>query len=899
MKKGLENTSHYHSLSIKETLKRMSTTSNGLREEEAKLRLEKYGLNELKEKKPISPLIIFLKQFNSFFVYILIIAAIISFIVKNLIDMYVIIAVIIINSSIGFFQEYRAEKSISALKQMIVQYARVYRNIELIKIPTKNLVPGDIILLEEGDRIPADARLLEIKNLTTVEASLTGESIPVIKKLSNLKQDTALADRSNMLWMGTFIATGTAKAVVIATNDETVLGSIVKDIETIKSPKSHFQQKTNTLAIQMSIIAIIGAMLTFIIGYFIRGFDFLEILIFTIASLVGGIPEGLPAVLAIVLGIGAFKMARRNAIIRRLPATETLGVVNIIITDKTGTLTLNTLTVEKILLPNEEEISVSGDGWNHIGEFIQKKTPISPLENPQLSKLLHISAICNNSKVIKEENQEKYSIIGDPTEAALLVLAEKAGLKKEVIEAKEERIEDLPFNQILKCRASLSSLTKEKKKQVYVIGAPEIILKESTYILKLNTEKKLTHQEKNLISKQITYLTSKAMRVLAIAYKNVHPTKNNLSDNDINNLTYVGLVGMIDPPRPEVEEAIEKAHKAGIRVIMVTGDHKNTARAIAKEIRLIKTDSEKVLTEEELSALSPQEFEETLKTVNVFTRLSPHMKFKIASTLQKHGNIIAMTGDGVNDAPALKKSDIGIAMGIMGTDVARESAEIVLTDDNFASIINAVEEGRMVFTNTKQTSFFLITTNFATDLTIISTLLMGFPIPLLPTQILWLNLVTDTCPAIGLAAEPTQNSIHEEKPKNPKENILTKEIIPFLFLMTLIMSVLTALIFFYFIEELTKARTAAFVVITLTQLFNSFNMRSLNKSLFKVGIFTNKYLITLLIISFLLLLLVVYIPLLQNLFEFTTLTILEFIILLALSSLVLWTGEAYKLLRKK
>ncbi len=896
----------YHTLTPNEIFKKLSSQKEGLSSEKAKIFLEKFGTNELKEKKTLNPVFVFLKQFNSFFVYILLIAVVISFFIKNFIDMYVIIAVILINSSIGFFQEFKAERSISALKKMIVLYAKVYRDSELLKIPASQLVPGDIILLEEGDKIPADARLIELKNFTTVESSLTGESLPIMKKLEILKKDITLADRTNMVWMGTFAASGMGKAVVVGTNDNTAIGLIARDISEIKKEKSHFGKKTDILAIEMGIIAIISSLLVFLIGYFIRGFGFIEILVFTIASLVSAIPEGLPAILAIVLAVGAFRMAKRKAIIRRLPATETLAVVNTIISDKTGTLTQNTMTVRKILLPGEKEIIVGGEGWEPKGDFKQGKGFISPLENVPLAKLLHISSVCNNSTLLKETNEENkeenYKIMGDPTEAALRVLAEKGGLKEDVVGEKEKRIDDMPFNQKLRYRASLSCLKKPKKKQIYIVGAPEIVLRNSSEVFKLNTIKKLTELDRKAIEKQINSLTMSAMRVIAFAMKDVPDNVEEFSESLTQELTFIGMVGIIDPPRPEVKEAIAKANQSGIRIIMATGDHKNTAVAIAKEIGLRignSPDFPDVLTEEELGKLNEKEFEKAIKNVNLFARLTPHMKLKIASTLQKRGDIVAMTGDGVNDAPALKQSDIGIAMGVIGTDVARESAEVVLADDNFASIINAIEEAHIVFSNTRQTSFFLLSTNFAESITLVTTLLAGFPLPLLPTQILWLNLITDTGSGLGLAMEPSHNGLEEEKPKNPKENILTKEVVPFVVLMSIMMVFLTVMTFaFFFSHSLDKARTGAFIIMALTQLFNTFNMRSLKKSVFKIGLFSNKYLNILLVISFVLLLCILYIPFFQGIFHFTTLGFLEFLILLALSSLILWFGEGYKKMKR-
>jgi len=892
---------NFHSQSIEGVIKSLKSFEKGLSLKEAKKRLEKYGLNKLPEKKKINGLFLFLKQFHSFLIYILILAAVISYFMGHLIDVYVIVVVILINAGIGFSQEYRAEKAIKSLKKMVVSYAKVYRDNELLKVNAKELVVGDVLILEQGDKVPADARIIELKNLQTVESSLTGESFPVDKSLKLLSEKISLADRKNMVFMGTFVTSGSAKVIVVATGADTAVGKIAKDIGEIKRVKSHFKQKADVLAKQMGLIALIGALIVFLIGYFIRDFEFSEIFLFTLASLVSAIPEGLPAVLAIVLAVGAFRMSKRKAIVRNLPATESLGVVTTIITDKTGTLTENTMNIQKIVLPGQLEINVSGKGWEPKGDFFQDKNKINPRENMQLFKLLNISAICNNSKILKKENDHtKYEVLGDPTEASFVVLAEKAGLKKQELKKQQKRIDDLPFNPELKYRASLSVLINEgNKKQIYVIGAPEAVLAHSNRFLKNNNKKLLGDLAKKQFLKDLDSLTKKAMRVLAVAYSEVDSSVENLSDKIIDNLTLVGFVGIRDPPRPEVRKAINKAKMAGIRVMMVTGDHKGTAVAIAKEIGLVKGKVQ-AYTGQELEEMNKDEFKTTVKEVNVFARLTPNMKLKIAEELQRQGQVIAMTGDGVNDAPALKKADIGISMGIIGTDVARESSEIVLADDNFASIVNAVEQGRIVFTNTQQASGFLITTNFAENATIIGTLLLGMPLPLLPTQILWLNLVTDGVTDVGLALEPGHHDVLNEKPRNKNENILSKEILPFLILMSGLMMVLTIIVFNYFLPSgLDKARTGAFVIMSLTQLFNVFNMRSLKQSVFKIGFFSNNFLSVALIASFLLMLGVIYISFFQGIFSFVSLGIWEFVVLFFLSSFVFIFGEGYKFVRRK
>jgi Ca2+-transporting ATPase len=694
-----------------------------------------------------------------------------------------------------------------------------------------------------------------------------------------------------MLYMGTFVSSGSCKAIVVSTGQSTVVGKLAKDIQQIKPGKTHFQKKSDLLAKQLGIIATVGAILTFLIGYFIRGLEFNEIFLFTIATLVSAIPEGLPAVLAIVLAIGAYRMSKKNALVRKLPSTETLGVVTTIITDKTGTLTENTMNVEKIILPGYPEISVTGSGWEPQGSFVQNKKNITPLENPQLSKLLHIATSCNASKILKEKN--KYSIIGDPTEAALLVLAEKAGLKKDSL--KEKTLDDLPFNPEVKFRASLSSEKDQKK--VCVMGAPEAILSRSSHILKNGTKTQINLKLGEEISTQINSLTKKAMRVIALAY--VDTKTESLTEKSVKDLVFVGLVGIRDPPRSEVSEAIDKAKHAGIRVIMATGDHKETALAIAKDIGLISKSENKVLTGQELEKLSKTEFTKTVRNTQVFARLTPNMKLKIATELQSQGEVIAMTGDGVNDAPALKKADVGISMGIIGTDVARDSSDIVLADDNFASIVNAIEEGRIVFMNTRQASAFLITTNIAELIVILITLTLRLPLPFLPIQILWINLVTGGGTDISLATETHKDHILSKKPRKAKENIFTKEMMPFLTLISAVIIVTTFFIFMLYLPQgIEKARTGAFVLISFTELFNVYNMRSLTKSIFKIGVFSNKWVNLATFVSLILLLGVLYIPFFQGIFQITTLTSTEFLSIVALSSLVLVAGELYKKLQK-
>ncbi|NOQ92083.1 MAG: HAD-IC family P-type ATPase [Flavobacteriaceae bacterium] len=885
-----------HSLKIKEVLNELVTNSNGLTHKDAQERLTVYGLNEIPEGKSISFFLLILKQFKSWLVIILIIAAIISWFAGHVLDTWVIIAVVFINACIGFFQEYRADKAIASLKKMIVKTAKVLRDGKLITVLSSQLVPGDVLALEEGDSIPADGRIIHSKNFRTMEASLTGESLPLSKKEEIYPKDTALADRKNMVWKGTFVAGGYAKVAITGTGINTAIGSISETLGKIEVKRTNFMKKTDVLAKQMSIIAITSSILIFLVGYFYRNFEVEEILLISIAALVAAVPEGLPAVISIVLAIGANRMAKRNAIVREFTATETLGAVTAILTDKTGTLTQNSLTVKKVFLPGISDYTVTGVGWFPVGNFIQQKTIIDVENNSVLQKLLKIAAASNNSEFRHDKQANTYELIGDPTEGALSVLARKGGIRHEHFQ--QYKLDDLPFDSTIKLRATL--IKENNHHELYVTGAPEKLLERSISILTSNGKSKLKKKEKEQIQQKISEWSNHAMRVIALAYK---LQDSNIIDEDaIDNLVFVGITGMIDPPRTDSKKAVEKCKQAGIRVIMVTGDHVNTAVAIAKTTSIIDDVAENevvALTEQQLLLLDKDEFDKAIRNISVFARLTPKMKLKIAKRLQAMGHLIAMTGDGVNDAPALKQADVGISMGIMGTDVARESSDLVLADDNFATVVNAVEEGRIVFTNSRQTSFFLVTTNIAESITLVVSILLGLPLPLTATQILWLNLVTDGVTDMALATEPGHGDIMKTSPLLKNENILNKEVLPFLFINVFLMVGLSLAAFYYYINvSIEKGRTGVFIVMAFTQLFNVYNLRSIRKSVFEIGLFSNKYINFAISISIILLILVTEVPTLATLFHFKSLYIVDLIILFTLSSTVLWAGELYKSLTK-
>jgi len=881
---------------ITELLKSLQTDEKqGLSEKEIPEKQKKFGKNEIEETGGRSWWVLFLKQFKSTLILILFIAAMISWFTGHEVDTYVILAVILINTLIGFVQEWKAEKAVASLKSYIKTMAKVIRDGEKKTISAAELVPGDIIILEEGDSIPADARLFLAKNLRAIEAPLTGESVPVNKSAMELPEERPLADRKNMVYKGTFISGGYGRAVVTGTGMKTALGEIAHSLDSIKPGLTNFQKKTNELARQMGVIAILSAVTLFSVAYFIRQQNLDETLMIAIAALVSSIPEGLPAVLAIVLAIGASNMSKRNAIVREFSATETLGAVTTIITDKTGTLTQNTLTVRKVMVPGETPWELSGEGWTPIGNF-HREGNITEIENqPVLRDLLKVAAFSNNSDISHDTESDTYKLLGDPTEGALLAMARKGGIfpKKQT---EIEKLDDLPFSSTLKMRGTL--VKDGDQKEIWVIGAPEKILEASTSVHTQKGRINFDEDFKNEIRKEIEKWSGDAMRVIALAKKTTSNDTNQLKDKDLVELSFLGIVGMIDPPRPDVKEAVDACHKAGIRVIMATGDHINTGIAIAKATHIIPDDgsiSYQGLTETQLLELDDKEFENAVLETRVFARLTPQMKLRIATVLQQKGELVAMTGDGVNDAPALKKADVGIAMGIMGTDVARDAAQVVLSDDNFSTIVKAIEEGRVVFNNVRQTSFFLLTTNFSEIVTLLSAIFMGLPIPLTATQILWLNLVTDGACTTTMATEKGHGDELEQAPVNPKEKILNKSIIPFLLINAALMATLALGVFQYYLPAgIEKARTAAFVVMAFSQLFNVFNMRSLRHSAFTIGLFSNKWVNIGLIASVIIQVMIIDIPFFEDLFQFDPVSFTEFLVFAALASSILWMGELYK-----
>jgi Ca2+-transporting ATPase len=909
-------------LDVDAVLEQQQVAKDGLSHDEAAKRLELFGSNELQAVKGPRPLSMFLSQFKDFLVIILLFAAGISGIItfiENLlhaqvnppIDTIVIMVIVIINAIMGFFQEYRAEKAIEALRQMAAPRAHLIREGKPIEVPAREVVPGDILRLEMGDRLPSDARLVEAHNIYTDEASLTGESFPVKKEADLvLGRNIPLADRSNMVHSGTIITSGRGLAVVVQTGMNTEIGRIADMIQTAEEKETPLQKRMEKLGKQLGIAILIICMIVFGVQVILSTANVLNLFIIAVALAVAAIPEGLPAVVTITLALGVQRMIRRNAIIRRLPAVETLGSATIICSDKTGTLTKDEMTVREIYIP-DQKIEVTGAGYEPRGEFLFNGKKIQPLQNEQLSCLLRASYLCTNA--IVRQTEKSWEVIGDPTEGALVVAAQKAGIDNTIQET-FPRIGELPFDPERKRMSTLHD-TPQGQTVAYIKGAPEVVLELCTQILTPTGIQPLTESERAAILKSNDQMATKALRVLAIAYRICPETLCDISPEGVEeDLVFVGLTGMMDPPRPEAREAIKLARKAGITPVMITGDNQYTAVAIAHELGMFQED-DVVLTGQALDALSDQDLTDAAPQVRVYARVSPEHKLRIVQALKSHGFITAMTGDGVNDAPALKYADIGVAMGITGTDVAKEASDMILTDDNFASIVNAIEEGRGIADNTRKFISYLLSCNAGEILvlfiaSITFSVFFGWALPLLAIQILFVNLVTDGLPALALGMDPIEPDVMDRSPRDPKEGIITRWVWILILLVGVTITILTLGVFWFEMMNLTiiagwsiddatlRARTMAFTILVLAQMVQAINSRSGHLSLFRVGFTRNRLLLAAISISLLLHAALLYTPFLSLIFQTVPLTLFDWIILFLWSITVFIVVEIFKFIQR-
>lgn len=882
---------NWYKLDTKEILQRLDTSENGLTGEKIKDLLAQYGPNKLMEAEKISGLKILLHQFTSPLIYILLVAGVVTLLLGEYVDSGVIFTVVILNVVIGFIQEYKAEESVRALKKMVVPKARVIRDGREKEIDSEELVPGDMVLLASGAKVPADLRLIHTIELKIDEAMLTGESVAAEKITTPIEEDNLTpGDQRNMAFMGTVVVNGRAKGIVTATGAKTVLGDIAREVSEIGPVMAPMQEKIHGFARAIGFFVLGVSVLLFLVGLFL-GESAKDMFMIVVAAAVATIPEGLPIVVTIAMAVGVARMARQNAIVRKLPAVETLGSTTVIGSDKTGTLTKNEMTV-KLVYDGAHVYEIAGSGYDPKGEILHEGRGIDSRKFPNLELLLRIGLLCNESEIYEDEGQHK--VDGDPTEGALIVAAMKAGLVVEEEKAQYSQAAIIPFESD---RGYMATLHQHgSKKLIFVKGAPEKVLD------MCGADLPDGQAARGRVLEVAAELARDGLRVLAFAFREAPDDGTELAHQDAESgLIFAGLQGMMDPPRPEATAAIAGCRQAGIRVAMITGDHAITAGAIAEKLGIAEKGAE-VLVGRDLEEMADEELFEKTKTVNVFARVSPQHKLRITEQLKKQGHIVAITGDGVNDAPALKAAHIGIAMGRAGTDVAKEASDMVLTDDNFASIFNAVKEGRIVFDNIRKVTFFLIPTGVAAILSILGTVILGLPIPYVPAQLLWINLVTNGLQDVALAFEPGEKDILDRPPRDPRERIMSRLLVE----RTLLVGVLIAAgVVYNFVTALNdgdsveKARTVAVTTMVFFQFFQAWNSRSELQSVFSVRLLSNPFLFFSMIAAFLAQLAVIYVPALQWIFRTEPISTGEWLRILIVASSVIAAVEVDKFFRRR
>ncbi|XID96110.1 calcium-translocating P-type ATPase, SERCA-type [Paenibacillaceae bacterium WGS1546] len=865
-----------------------SDGKKGLSREEAEARLEAQGPNELAEKRGESPLKLLLNQFKDFMVLVLVGATVISGLLGEMLDALTIIAIILINGVLGFYQEYRAERSLRALKELSAPHAKVVRGGVTLHIPARDLVAGDIVMLESGDRVPADMRFLECNDLAVDESALTGESVPVAKTPGSIDaEELALGDRKNCGYLGTMVTRGTARGIVTVTGMRTEMGKIADLIQQTEEASTPLQHRLEQLGKILIVVALVLTIVVVLAGI-LHGQPIYDMFLAGVSLAVAAIPEGLPAIVTIALALGVQRMIKRRAIVRKLPSVETLGCASVICSDKTGTLTQNKMTVTRLWLGGRT-VEVTGEGYEPTGALKENGKGVDVKGDASLRRLTQIAALCNNSELAQTAGEEEakkrksgkgeaaaadsadWKIKGDPTEGALLVLAAKTGLLKSTLQSLYERVKEYPFDAERKRMSVL--VAHQGGRMICTKGAPDLLVGQCVYVLWGDQVVPFTATLKQKVLAANEAMARDSLRVLGMAYREV---KQNDSCEDAGQaekgLIFVGLTGMMDPPRKEVKEAIYKCRQAGIKTVMITGDHGTTAEAIAKTLGIIGKDG-RVVTGTELSAMDDEELERVADDVRVYARVSPEHKLRIVQALQRRGHVVAMTGDGVNDAPAVKAADIGIAMGITGTDVTKEASALVLSDDNFSSIVAAVEEGRGIYENIRKFIRYLLASNVGEIMTMFLAMMAGLPLPLVPIQILWVNLVTDGLPAMALGVDQAENDLMQQKPRPAKENIFARRLGWKIVSRGILIGVCTLGAFVLALKEgaghpdqLAHAQTVAFATLVMAQLIHVFDCRS-SRSIFHRRFFENKFLVLAVLSSLLLMLAVLYIEPLQPIFK--------------------------------
>jgi len=848
----------WYQMTEDELYKELKTGRNGLSADESQKRLSQYGHNRLEEKPGKSPLLIFFEQFTNILILILIVAAVISAFIGDLTDTIVILAIVLLNAVIGFFQEYRAERALAALKKLEIPAATIIRDGKHQQIPATEIMPGDIVVLTAGEIVPADIRLIESPNLMIDESSLTGESTPVEKSTDIISGEASLADRRNMAFKGTVITYGRGVGVVVTTGMSTELGRIAYLLQETEKIKTPLQIKLDVMGKRLAVAALLLCLIIFIAGVW-RG-ESLQLMSLTAISLaVAAIPESLPAVITIVLALGAYRMSKVNALIRKLPAVETLGCVTAICSDKTGTLTQNKMKVEFI----------------YDGKELKKKWS---LDTSDMNLIFKAMTLCNDASIDSDKG------IGDPTEIALLKAASKLGINKSELEKKYPRVNEIPFDSFKKRMTTIHSSPENQEIHLaFMKGSVDSLLDTCS----------IDNNIKGQIIKENEKMAGDGIRVLAVAYREI---KKGISTAEVEKeFTFLGLVGMIDPPREEAYEAVKICMKAGIVPIMITGDHPSTAKSIAKRLG-ITNENGQTITGRDMEVLEPAHLNNLLSSVRIFARVSPEDKIRIVSALKEKGHIVAMTGDGVNDAPALKKADIGIAMGITGTDVSKEASDIILRNDNFATIVKAVYEGRVIYDNIRKFIRYMLSTNSGEILTMFFALMIGMPLPILPIQILWINLVTDSFPALALGVEPAEKNVMNRPPRDPKESIFARGLWQHIIWVGLLMSFGTLGVMAWGLkyDDLDHARSMVFFTLAGFQMFHVMAIRSERESIFTLGLLSNKALLGAVVLTFILQLMITYTPILQRIFKTAPLSSIELFICVTISFSVFIAVEVEK-----
>ncbi len=872
----------YYSSDYADAFKKLNVGNEGL--SDADKRLSEYGFNELEAKKRNPVFAIFASQFSNPLIILLIIASVLSVFLKEYLEAVGMFIIALISVGLGFVQEYRAEKAMEALKKLSAPTGRVIRNGEEKKLPAREIVPGDILLLEAGDIVAADCRLFEESVLYIDEATLTGESLPSKKFTHKVKEGTSIVGQGNMAFMGTVVTNGKGRGIVTATGMLTEFGKIAKSLEETEETKTPLQVKFEAMAKQIG-LAVIGLItIVFFMGLiYQKDMSFAGMLIFSVSLAVAAVPSALPAIVTIGLAMGANSMAKKSMIIKKLPATESLGAVTVICSDKTGTITKNQMTAVRLFF-DKSVIGVTGVGYRTEGELkLPKKFDLKGLES-----MLRIGVLCNNARLLKKSSE----IFGDPTEGALLVLAEKASVKKDEYLSS---IQEIAFDSERKMMSKIFLDKRTGKQQAFVKGAPENLLKCCSRIYESGKIRKLTKNDCDEIARINNSFAEGSLRVLALASKEVPSGKNLDVRNVERDLIFFGLVGMMDPPRKEVKKAVKECIDAGIKVMLITGDHPATAKAVAEQVGLFRK-NDVVLTGEELDSLKDSELERDIDFVRIIARALPVHKLRVINILKKKGHVVAMTGDGVNDAPALKKADIGIAMGATGTDVAKEVSKSILVDDNFANIVNAISEGRNIYDKIIKSARYLLSCNLGEIIAVFLSIIVNLPLPLVPMQILLMNLLTDGLPAIGLGCESPDNDIMKRAPRNPKEHLFSNEMLMLTLIFGLIMGIGTLLMFsIYLSQGLEIARTVAFTTLVMFEMFAVVGSRSLHPFA-KLNIFSNKWLAAGIIASVSIQIAVVYWQPFQVFFQTSALNIVDWLRILLVSSLGFFIMEFGKIL---